>query len=269
MRLIATDLDGTIVRHDGTVSPATAEAFARARDAGVQVVLVTGRPMRFLKQLRPQLGRIGTAICANGAVVYDDDAERVLEASTVPLHALELAHAAVLEAAPDATFAVETLDGLQLLPGFSRGAWDGDTGQGFDAQALHARGVIKLLAKRPEGSGAQFEDAVRPHLGSSVSVTHSVPGAALIEIAAAGVDKAVTLARHADRLGIAPEDVVAFGDMPNDLGMLRWAGLGVAVGRAQPAVAAAADRVIDACEADSVAAAVLQLLQIRDEAEAR
>lgn len=262
MRLIATDLDGTIVRHDGTVSSATAQAFAAARAAGVQVVLVTGRPMRFLANLRPHLGRLGTAICSNGAVVYDDDAESIIESTTFSREVLQAAHDGVLREAPDATFAVETISGLHLLPGFRPGLWDGGcTGEKtFDAAALAERGVVKLLAKRTEGSAAEFDELLAPRLGEIVALTHSVTDVPLVEMAPPGVDKAVTLARHADRVGVDAADVVAFGDMPNDLGMLGWAGLSYAVGRSQPAVVAAADRVIPGCEEDSVAAAVLELL---------
>ncbi|MDR2255709.1 MAG: HAD family hydrolase [Arthrobacter sp.] len=262
MRLIATDLDGTIVRHDGTVSPRTAAALGAAREAGVLLVLVTGRPTRWLSGLREALGSLGTAICSNGAVVYDDDAGRVVEASVLPVGDLVTARERVLELAPDALFAAETVAGLHLEPGFapSRADREGLAEEPFDAEALAAEGVVKLLARRPGGTCAGFERLVAPALEGLVSLTHSAPGVPLIEMAAPGVDKAVTLARHAARLGIDPADVVAFGDMPNDIGMLAWAGRGYAVGSSQPRVMEVADHVIGTVEEDSVAAVLEALL---------
>ncbi|RKW70312.1 HAD family hydrolase [Galactobacter caseinivorans] len=262
MRLIATDLDGTIVRADGSVSPRTAAAFAAAREAGVEVLLVTGRPTRWLVGLRPALGRLGTAICSNGAVVFDDDAQRVIEATVLDVGLLVQARERVLQLAPDAVFAAETVQGLHLEPGFLPSAEhrEGVPEAPFDAEALAAEGVVKLLARRTRGTCGEFDELVRPELEQLVAVTHSAPGVPMIEMAALGVDKAVTLARHAERLGINAADVVAFGDMPNDVGMLRWAGTGFAVGRDQPAVRAVADRVIGTVEEDSVALAVETLL---------
>lgn len=268
MRLIATDLDGTIVRADGSVSPRTAAAFAAARERGVEIILVTGRPTRWLAGLRPALGRLGTAICSNGAVVYDDDAHRIIEASVLEVDAVVEARARVLALAPDAAFAAETLTGLHLEPGFvkNRSSAEGVPERDFDADALAAEGVVKLLARRSGGTCGEFDELVRPVLGGLVALTHSAPGIPLVEMAAPGVDKAVTLARHAARLGIDPVDVVAFGDMPNDVGMLDWAGTGFAVGAAQPAVSAVADHVIGTVEEDSVAQAIEGLLGLEREA---
>ena len=264
MRLIATDLDGTIVRHDGTVSPRTAAALNDARPAGVALVLVTGRPTRWLAGLREALGSLGTAICSNGAVVYDDDAGRVLEASVLPVGDLVAARERVLTLAPDAVFAAETVAGLHLERGFasSRAEREGLAEEPFDAEALAAEGVVKLLARRPGGTCTEFERLVAPALDGLVALTHSAPGVPLIEMAAPGVDKAVTLARHAARLGVDPADVVAFGDMPNDVGMLSWAGRSYAVGDSQPRVVRAADHVIGTVEEDSVARVLESLLAV-------
>lgn len=265
MRLIATDLDGTIVRHDGSVSPRTVRALGAAREAGVHLVLVTGRPYRWLGGLRDALGSLGTAICSNGAVVFDDDSRSVVEATVLPTDSLLRARAEVLRLAPDAVFAAETTEGLHLEPGFasSRAEREGLAEELFDPEALSREGVVKLLARRPGGSCADFDRLVAPALAGIAQVTHSAPGIALIEMAAPGVDKAVTLARQAARWGIDAADVVAFGDMPNDIGMLDWAGTGFAVGTGQPRVAEVADHVIGTVEEDSVAIAVEELLGAR------
>lgn len=265
MRMIATDLDGTIVRADGSVSPRTVAAFAAARAAGVEIVLVTGRPTRWISALRPVLGRLGTAICSNGAVVFDDDAQRVIEATVLDVELLVQARERVLRLAPDAVFAAETVQGLHVEHGFVESAVQREhvPEAAFDAEALAAEGVVKLMARRTRGTCGEFDELVRSAVQDVVAVTHSAPGIPMIEMAALGVDKAVTLSRHAARLGIDAADVVAFGDMPNDVQMLRWAGTGFAVGREQPAVGAVADHVIGPVEEDSVARAVESLLGLK------
>ena len=262
MRLIATDLDGTIVRQDGTLSPRTVAALRRAQEAGVGLVLVTGRPVRWLDALREELGRLGTAICSNGAVVVDDDAGVILETHTLAVEDLLEARRRVLRLAPDAVFAVETVAGLHLEAGFAESvaAREGVAERPFCAERIAAEGAVKLLARRPGTECAHFEALVAPAVEGLVALTHSAPGVALLEMASPGVDKAVSLARHARRRGIDAADVVAFGDMPNDIGMLGWAGTGFAVGSTQPRVMAAADHVIGTVEEDSVARVVEELL---------
>ncbi|MGO3153223.1 MAG: HAD-IIB family hydrolase [Galactobacter sp.] len=262
MRLIATDLDGTILRPDGTVSEATRNAFRAAREAGVVVLPVTGRPTRWLGVIREGLGELGTVICSNGAILYDDPTSEVLESTVLDVDVLQQAQEVVRSIAPDAVFAAETVTGLHLEPGFATdtAAREGVTEAAFDAQRLADEGVVKFLAKRPSGSAVSFHDLVAPTLSPLLALTHSVPGIPLLEMAALGVDKAVTLARYAQSLGIQQYEVVAFGDMPNDIGMLSWAGTGYAVGRDQPLVAAAADQVIGPVGEDSVAATIMELL---------
>lgn len=261
MRLIATDLDGTIVRHDGTVSERTSAALHAARDAGIGLVLVTGRPFRWLDGIRASLGDIGTTICANGALVYDAERGEVIEAETMDVGTVMEARARVLALAPDASFAAETTGGLHVELGFAEreGIEAGD----FDEDALRREGVVKLLARRAGGTCREFDELVSDRLDGLVTVTHSAPGIPLIEMSAPGVDKAATLARHAARLGVDAAEVVAFGDMPNDVGMLRWAGTSYAVGHGQPDVVAAADHVIGTVEEDSVARVVEELLARR------
>jgi Cof subfamily protein (haloacid dehalogenase superfamily) len=264
VRLIATDLDGTILRPDGTISAATRDAFRAAREAGVVVLPVTGRPTRWLDVIREGLGELGTVICSNGALLYDDVTSTVLESTVLGVDVVQAAQDVILSLAPDAVFAAETVTGLHLEPGFAPGAaeHEGIEEGRFRAAQLADEGVVKLLAKRTSGTPVDFHDLVAPSLTSLLALTRSAPEVPLLEIAALGVDKAVTLAKYAQSLGIDRADVVAFGDMPNDIGMLTWAGTGYAVGRDQPSVIAAADRVIGPVQEDSVAAAVMELLGV-------
>ena len=121
---------------------------------------------------------------------------------------------------------------------------------------------MKLLARSDTLSPAAFLAAARAELDELVSATHSAPGIALVEMSAPGVHKAATLAEFATSRGVAPADVVAFGDMPNDLEMLQWAGLGLAVASGHPSLLAAADGVVGACDDDGVAATVERLLEL-------
>src|SRR3954466_11806640 len=109
-RVVATDLDGTIVRSDGTISERTRRALTAAEQAGAMVVIVTGRPPRWLHGIAEETGHHGLAICANGALVYDLHSEEVVES-----HPLEVADALRLvgelrAAIPGLGFGGESID---------------------------------------------------------------------------------------------------------------------------------------------------------------
>src|SRR5690348_10832497 len=108
IRLVATDLDGTIVRSDGTISARTAKALARVEEAGAAVVLVTGRPPRWIAPVTEATGHRGTVICSNGALVYDPHDERVVESFLIPPATLAQVVDILCGALPELTFAVET-----------------------------------------------------------------------------------------------------------------------------------------------------------------
>jgi Cof subfamily protein (haloacid dehalogenase superfamily) len=257
MRLIASDLDGTIVGRDGKISPRTVRAFHDAADAGVQIVFVTGRPPRWLAPLREQIGHEGMVICSNGAVLYDLTADRVLSAQTVPHHDLFAAREIILGLHPLATFAAETTDGFQLEPGFAEAASVELLGEIVPRplrESLAAGdSVVKFLARAGELEPDAFLAEVLPAVSHLVAVTHSAPAVALLEMARPGINKAVTLADYAASLGIAAEDVVAFGDMPNDIEMLEWAGHGYAMASGHPLAIGAARFKAPAFEDDGVA----------------
>lgn len=84
MRLIASDIDGTILGHDGTISQRTIDAFQSAAAAGIEIVFVTGRPPRWLDPIREQIGHTGTVICSNGAVTYSLESETVTASQVMP-----------------------------------------------------------------------------------------------------------------------------------------------------------------------------------------
>lgn len=269
MKLLATDLDGTVVRRDGTMSDRTVEALHAARAAGVHVVLVTGRPLRWLGSVRERLGDLGPVIAYNGAVLFDDSRGVVVDAAEIGAAAMREARERILRAAPDALFAAETLEGIVAEPGFipaqaragfvDAGARVSDSG--LDLDAAVAQRTVKLLAKRPSGKASEFAAVVGRAVDDVVTMTHSAFDVALLEMSAPGVDKAARLRDFAASLGVAREDVWAFGDMPNDIPMLAWAGTGVAVGPDYQVVADAADRVVGPVHEDSVAVEIERVLK--------
>lgn len=264
--LIATDLDGTLVPDGSTGLPSfTAEVLRHADSAGIPVVFVTARPLRWMDPLWPHVGRHGRAIVSNGAVTYDVAARKVVHLAGIePAAGLEIA-AAVTAAVPSASFALECLDGIRLDPDFEEpypappGAPRGPLTQVWDVTAL------KVLVRYDDRSVASvgqhdaFHDAVAAAVGDRATVTWSVAGVA--EISAAGVTKASGLARLCDGLGVLPADVIAFGDMPNDIAMLTWAGTSYAMADAHPSVVEVADHLAPSCADEGVAQVLAGLLE--------
>jgi HAD superfamily hydrolase (TIGR01484 family) len=261
MRMVACDLDGTIVRADGTVSARTVAALAACERAGVRVVFVTGRPPRWMAPVAAATGNHGLAVCANGAIVYDLAAERVV--ATRGIQAADVHHIAraVRHALPGGAFALETVQGFRREPAY-RPRWSRSQGPvaALDELLADAPVVLKVLYRLDDGAADDMLAAARGVLDGLAEPVHSDVTDSLLEIAALGVSKASTLAVLAEQEGLGPQDVVAFGDMPNDVPMLRWAGIGVAVADGHPEALAAASLVAPACADDGVAQVVERLL---------
>jgi Cof subfamily protein (haloacid dehalogenase superfamily) len=258
-RLIATDLDGTTVRSDYTVSERTARAFARVERAGAMLVMVTGRPPRWIHPVADAVGHRGVAICANGALVYDLHNEKVIDAHLMSAAALRQAVEVLAKALPGLGFAVEYEDGIQYGHGYELSGWDSrrpDNSIGLTE--LMSRPAAKLLARHPELDADALLAEAAALVGDIVLPTHS-NGRRLIEMSALGVSKASTLAELCDRHGIEAADVAAFGDMPNDLPMLMWAGRSYAVANAHPQVLAAVDVTVAGNDDDGVARTIEEL----------
>jgi Cof subfamily protein (haloacid dehalogenase superfamily) len=258
-RLVATDLDGTIVRTDGSISARTVAALAAVERAGAEVVFVTGRPPRWLADVAEATGHRGLAICANGAIVYDLHAERVLATNPVAMEAgLEVVRR-LRAALPGASFAIESAAGFAHEPGY-RPRWDATVeARVDDIERLWDGDVVKLLIRHENHLGDDLLAKAREIVGDLAELTHSNSRDSLVEVSASGVSKASTLATVAEQRGLSAADVLAFGDMPNDLPMLAWAGTAYAMGNAHPEVLAAVDRRTASNDEDGVAR-VLELL---------
>ena len=253
IRLAASDLDGTLIRTDGSVSPRTREALAAAEAAGIVVALVTGRPPRWMKPVAEATGHRGIAVCANGALLYDLHTETVLSSALLSVDAQRAVVEALREAVPGLSFAAEYAPGFGHEPEYRHG-WElgeVEVRVGPAAEILD-RPATKLLARHPTMSCDELLALGTELLGARAVVTSS-SHEALLEISAPGVTKATGLAGLAERSGVTAEHVVAFGDMPNDLPMLAWAGRGIAVANAHAEVLAVADEVTASNDDDGVA----------------
>jgi Cof subfamily protein (haloacid dehalogenase superfamily) len=252
-RLVATDIDGTLIHDDGTLSARTREVLSALP---VPAVLVTGRPVRWLRQLYDQMPEPLPAICANGAVVYDPDTDEILHAEPLSVDLLLDVTKRLREAVPDIALAVEVEDGRSFWYEEAWPVrWEGEhrlVRMLATPEELTSVPAVKLLGRSASYQPDEFYELISRTLGDVATATHS-SSSALVEISAAGVTKAAGLAWLCAREGIAAADVLAFGDMPNDVPMLTWAGHSVAMANAHPAVRAVADEVTLSNDEDGVA----------------
>lgn len=249
--VVATDLDGTLLRTDKTVSNWTRGRLEAASEAGVTVVVVTARPPRWLAEIEG-LHLHGYAIVANGAVVVDLDTGAHLHLVAHRRELLLDVTAAIREHQPDVAFALESMHEFGHEPHYvSDWAAPPDTPVA-DIGSLVDRlpDPVKLLARHPD-LGDHSLAALHDLVGDRCSVSYS-GGSGLIELAPHGVDKGAALARLVAELGVRADQVVAVGDMPNDLPMLKWAGHAATVANAHPDLIALADTVLPSNDDDGV-----------------
>ncbi len=262
MRLVASDLDGTIVRSDFTVSPRTVAALEACLERGIDVVFVTGRPPRWMGPIAEATGHHGLAICANGAMLYDLTREAVVATRLLSTKAAREAVQALRDIMPDASFAFETLAGYRREAGFAprhEAALAAPTGT-LEQLLADDPQVLKLLCRTVERTADAMLGLAREVLVGIAEPVHSDPSSSMLEISALGVSKASMLAELAAQRGIAPSEVVAFGDMPNDVPMLRWAGTAYAMADGHPEAVTAAGAVAPPCHEDGVAQVLEALL---------
>jgi Cof subfamily protein (haloacid dehalogenase superfamily) len=258
-RLVATDLDGTLVRSDDTISARTRAALAAAEAAGMVVVMVTGRPPRWMSDVAAATGHTGLAICANGALLFDLHTETVVDSRLLSSEMLRTVAYRLRSELPELRFAVEFGMAFAHEPGYLHHWEIGVETTIGEFEAISGQSAAKLLARHPTLAPDELMQRAVDLLGVEATVTHSSTFG-LLEISAPGVTKASALAGLAARAGIDPSDVIAFGDMPNDVPMLLWAGRAVAVANAHAQVLAVADEVTGSNDDDGVAQVLERLL---------
>ncbi|HET6211220.1 MAG TPA: HAD family hydrolase [Jatrophihabitans sp.] len=270
IRLLASDLDGTLLRSDNTVSEATRQALAAAERAGLIIAFVTGRPPRWLHEVAAATGHTGVAIGANGAVTYDLHTETVLIEHQLVPELLDQVTGQLRAAIPQVRFGMEYGQDFAYEPGY-RHDWElapAADGSGRPLPSVRSaplsellgKPVIKLLAKGRNLHPDQFMDEVEVLVGDVVTVTRS-GHSPLVEISPLGVTKASGLAELAASFGVRRDQVAAIGDMPNDVPMLTWAGQSYAVANAHSAARQAASSVLaESNDEDAVAKLIWRLL---------
>lgn len=258
--LIATDVDGTLLNPQERITARTREVVGAAVAAGAVFVLATGRPPRWIPPVVEELGFAPMAVCANGAVLYDAAADRVVWSRTLAIDVLtELAEVAV-RVVPGAGLAAERIGRTAhdtatpqfvSAPGYEH-AWLNPDNTEVAYEDLLSAPAVKLLVRKPGMSSAGLAAALSRHIGLLGDITYSTDDG-LVEISPVGISKALGVEQIARPLELRAEDVVAFGDMPNDVPLLRWAGHGVAMGNAHADAIAAANEVTAANDDDGLA----------------
>ncbi|MER6463533.1 HAD family hydrolase [Streptomyces sp. NPDC001288] len=258
--LIATDLDGTLLRADDTVSERSLAALARAARAGARHLVVTGRPAPRVRPLLKDLGCTGLAVCGQGAQVYDAGADRLIWSVTLDRDLAETALGKIEAEVGQVYAAVDQdgVDGLTLIePGYRMPHPTLPALRVGRRDDLWCAPISKVLLRHHALSDDELAATARAVVGSLATVTMSGPGT--VELQPCGVTKATGLALAADRLGLSPERAVAFGDMPNDVPMFGWAAHGVAMADAHPELKAVADEITSSNEDDGVAVVLERL----------
>lgn len=259
--LIASDVDGTLLGPSEALSERTIATVRRVIEAGVPFVLASGRPPRWIAPIARPLELTGYAVCANGAVLYDCGTEEIVE-----VHGLlepSLLHdiaSALDKALPGCRLASERvavgavdhdMRNFVIEPDYHNPWGDNEGRTGPRAEVL-GHPAIKLLVSHRGMTSEEMAEAVNSLFDREVDATYSSSGG-LVEIAAHGITKATGLADVAARFEVPADRVIAFGDMPNDLEMLSWAGHGVAMENGHPAVLGVADEVTGPAGDDGVA----------------
>ncbi|MGP4114944.1 HAD family hydrolase [Streptomyces sp. 4N509B] len=270
--MVATDLDGTLLRSDETISARTREALAAATTAGAAHLVATGRNVAWTRHILDDLGYRGLAVCGQGAQLYHAGEDRLLTSVTLDRTLARRALALLESELGPLGVAVtrDSLDGGILMDDLfwehASGAWLSDENRSPVRPSLApgradfwAEPLIKLHLHHPDHTDDGLADVARTLLGDAAQIV--VSGPQLVELLPVGLSKATGLSLAARRLGVTAADTIAFGDMPNDIPMLRWSAHGVAMAGAHPEVLAVADEVTASNDADGIAKVLEPLLR--------
>ena len=264
VKLIATDLDGTLLGPAATLSDRTLDALHLAHRAGVVVVAATGRGWQSVTQVLAPDRVIEHAVCSNGALLFDRVAGAIVRFDAIAPPAVAAAAAAVRGRVDDVGMGWELSDGTfgwdEVFLDHNRAVELRDGHTRVDELPVHdpPAAVLKLLVSARGLGEEQLWERLHPHMPDDVETTAS--GISFVEITGRGVHKAKGLQGLCDDLGIAPADVVAFGDNRNDVAMLEWAGRSYAMANAHPAAFAAAGHETPHHAEDGVAQVIESLL---------
>ncbi|MFE0026344.1 HAD hydrolase family protein [Amycolatopsis sp. NPDC059021] len=257
--VILTDIDGTLLRSDGTASARTVRVLSALAGLGHDVVFATGRALRDLDQVGALTGHRGRTVCANGAAVYDHGTRKVCRTRPFANELLPAVLTLLARAVPEVILAVEDLRGLRFVEGFP---FTSSVEEGIPVGGLRESEVLQILAWHPRLPSEEIAGALDVALAGKAEISWG-NSLGVVEVNAAGVNKGTTVAQLVAAMGRTADSVVAFGDMPNDLPVLNWAGISFAMQNAHPRVLAAVGRQAPGNDDDGVARVLEGLLGIR------
>ncbi|MFJ6631143.1 HAD family hydrolase [Streptomyces sp. NPDC091376] len=261
-RLIATDLDGTLLRSDETISERTRDALAAATAAGAAHIVVTGRAVPWTRHILDDLGYQGLAVCGQGAQVYHAGEHKLLTSVTLDRQLAGLA-LSKLEAEVGPLAVAASRDGLDgnviVSPGYRLQEGPLPVVPFDDPAELWSAPLNKLYIQHPGLDDDTLTRVARQTVGGLVDVV--MAGAGIVEILPLGLSKATGLSLAARRLGVKSTQTIAFGDMPNDIPMFGWAAHGVAMANAHDELKAVAHEITASNEHDGIAVVLEELMR--------
>ncbi len=262
VRLIASDLDGTLLGPGHELSERTIAAVRAADAAGIRVIAATGRSSTSATPRVLPAEVIRTAVCSNGSLIHDVVADVTTQRFAIDPDMVERLFQTLHYLDPGYACCWETNHGNGWDDAFGDIAFlheDLGAERGLDRRPIASDQTTKIMVRHPEITQEQLRTHLVPLLADPLTVSTS--GVQFVEITGAGVDKSTGIAELCRQWSIEPADVVTFGDNHNDAAMLAWAGHGVAMGNASEAALDAADEVIGTNADDAVAVWIERLLQ--------
>lgn len=261
-RLFATDLDGTLFGHDLRISDRTKAALLGLGERGVALVLATGRMYQATLPFARELGISTPLITYQGAWIRHPHTDKDVWHHVMEVELAREALAALAETGLHVNLYMNDKLYLQNVTEAARGYTAlarVDFEQVMDwEQVLREGGPTKLVAIGPEPEIVKWQAVMKERFGNRLFVSQSQP--TFLEFAGPMVGKGRALEHLASELGVTREEVVAVGDGLNDLDMIEWAGLGVAMGSGHPGLKAKAGRVTASLAEDGVAVLIEQLI---------
>jgi Cof subfamily protein (haloacid dehalogenase superfamily) len=263
IRLVATDMDGTLLDPAGSVSRRTIAAVAAARAARVHVIPVTGRPPEALWDLASLAGLGPLGVCSNGAVIVDLERRQVIEAEEFDAEAAATWVRRVREAVPEARMAIDHLASFYHETGFveTLAGWEQPVVEVADILSVTGLGCIKVIARVPGTSAPQLIEVLAAIADGTGHVTSS--GLDWVDIGPPGISKATGVSRICEVLAVGTDEVLAVGDNYNDLALLAWAFVAMAPANAVAEILTVAHRVLPANADDGVALLLEELISAR------
>lgn len=262
-KLIAFDMDGTLLNSEKQISERTLEAVDRAFDAGKEVILSTGRCVAELREYFKRIPGLRYVVCSSGAILYDVKEEKILYSNSI---STELAEKILTESKKEDLMvhllAIESIVQKKDIPqmerfgmGVYRPMYEKVTTQVDDIYEYYKEHPFEVPKLNLYHATAEGRERTRKRLAGLDLVLADAEKTAL-ECSATGVTKGTGLLRLCEHLGIEPEETIAVGDADNDLNILETAGLAIAVGNANEHVKAVAAVVVNDCDHDGCAEAI-------------